>query len=248
MTKNEWRLYGDLAWLWPLWEDVNSYEHETELFVELVKTQAKIDVNTILDIGCGGGKNSYWLKKHFTVTGIDISEAMLSNARNLNPECEFVYGDMRDYNLERQFDAVFMNDSILYMTNRADLTAAFLNAYRHIKAGGVMICFAEYTKESFQQNATSVSPAQSRLKPPNLDVTFIENFYDPDPDDECFEFTLLYLIRENGLLRVEQDNHLFGLFPIDFWRSSLSEAGFQVSQHVLKIDESDLPTFVCLKS
>ncbi|MFC2164454.1 class I SAM-dependent methyltransferase [Acidobacteriota bacterium] len=247
MTENEWRLYGDLAWLWPLWEDVSIYEHETELYVELIKNQTKNDVRTVLDIGCGGGKHSYWLKKHFTVTGIDISEAMLSNAKKLNPECEFLYGDMRDFDLDRQFDSIFLNDSILHMANRTDLTVTFQNAYRHLKTGGIMICFAEYTRESFQQNATSVSRAQSRLKPPNLEITFIENLYDPDPEDDCFEYTLLYLIRESGRLTIEQDTHYCGLFPIDFWRYSLDEAGFQVSERILQIDDLDLPTFACLK-
>ncbi len=241
------RLYGELAWLWPLWEDVSIYERETELFAELINNHTKINAKTILDIGCGGGKNCYGLKRHFAVTGIDISETMLTQARKLNPECEFLCGDMRDFNLDRQFDSIFMNDSILYMANKADLIAALQNACRHIKSGGVMICFAEHTRERFQQNATSVSTAQSRLKPPNMDITIVENVHDPDPEDDCFESTLLFLIRENGRLRIEHDTHICGLFSIDFWRSSLSTAGFQVSEHILNIDELDLPTFACLK-
>jgi len=241
-------LYRDLAWLWPLWEDVGAYEHETDIFIRLIRNNSKIKAATMLDIGCGGGKHDFWLKKHFAVTGIDLSKAMLSLARELNPECEYCLGDMRNFNQEKEFDAVFMNDSIMYMATKEDLSAALKNGHCHLRKGGVMICFAEQTKERFVQNQTQVSPARSRLKPPNLEITFIENSYDPDPEDDSFEATFIYLIREKGSLKIEHDTHVLGLFPIDFWRSTLNGIGFNVQEQILRIDEIDLPTFVCLKT
>lgn len=46
----------------------------------------------MLDIGCGGGKNVFNLKGKFSVTGVDLSPAMLAQARLLNPESVFVLG------------------------------------------------------------------------------------------------------------------------------------------------------------
>jgi trans-aconitate methyltransferase len=68
----------------------------------------------LLDIGCGGGKNVLNLKRQFAVTGVDLSSAMLAQAKELNPECMFVQGDMRTFRLDRTFDAVLMDDALSY--------------------------------------------------------------------------------------------------------------------------------------
>lgn len=44
--------------------------------------------------------NVFNLKRQFDVTGIDPSTAMLAQAKELNPECSFVLGDMRTFRLE----------------------------------------------------------------------------------------------------------------------------------------------------
>ena len=73
---------------------------------------SKIEVETLLHLGCGGGHNDYTFKKHFKVTGVDISENMLKLARKLNSEVTYYYGDMRDIKLTGCFDAVTILDSI----------------------------------------------------------------------------------------------------------------------------------------
>ncbi len=241
------RLYSDLAWLWPMWGDVEEYGPETDRCVEFMTRFAAIEARTLLDMGCGGGKNACHFKKRFEVTGIDISENMLANARALNPECTFRLGDMRCIDLNGRFDAVFINDSVNYMTTKEDLLALFTNARRHLRDGGVMVVSPDYCKESFRQNATRISHAASATKPENLDVVFIENDYDPDPEDDTYEATIVYLIREDGKLRIEHDFHLCGLFSLDVWRRSLAEAGFEVREEGRDGGYTkDLPTFVCV--
>ncbi len=44
----------------------------------------------------------YHYKKHFKVTGVDLSEAMLKKAQVKNPECFYFVGDMRDYKSEKK--------------------------------------------------------------------------------------------------------------------------------------------------
>lgn len=236
------RLYKDLAWLWPLWEDVKVYRRESEQFARLIRKHSRIKVHCLLDIGCGGGKNDFYLKKHFAVTGIDKSNAMLANAKKLNPECEYLRRDMRNFNLRRRFDSVFINDAIIYMTNRTDLLKAFQMAFKHLRAGGVMISYPDRCKERFKQNETTVWTA----KRGDMDLTFIENNYDPDPKDETFETTFVYLIRKKGKLRVEQDFHQCGLFSVYMWRRLLKKTGFEVIEEKHE-DSGDVPVFVCVK-
>jgi SAM-dependent methyltransferase len=238
-----YRLYNDLAWIWPIWGSVEEYLEECELFARLFRERATGEVRTLLDVGCGGGKNAFHLKKDFKLTGIDISEAMLANAKRLNPDCEFLIGDMRTLDLGRQFDAVYLNDSIAYMMTEDDLLSAFRTARRHLRPGGAMVVIAEVTKETFRQNRTTVSISEAE----DLEITVIENNYDPDPDDNTYETTFVYLLREDGKLTIEHDQHVVGIFSIDVWRRLLKDAGFEITEHTHRLSGEDYCAFSCLK-
>jgi 2-polyprenyl-3-methyl-5-hydroxy-6-metoxy-1,4-benzoquinol methylase len=67
----------------------------------------------ILDIGCGTGRHSIELSKRgYTVTGIDLSESQLKQARfkssQQNLEIEFQKQDARIFNFSEEFDLVIM--------------------------------------------------------------------------------------------------------------------------------------------
>lgn len=137
ISKDQRRLYSDLAWTWPIISPPEHYIEEAEDFRRTIMAHARIPAATLLDLGCGGGHNDWTLKKHFQVTGVDISPEMLELAARLNPEAEYLQGDMRTVRLGRLFDAVVIADSIDYMLTEVDLRAAFVTAYEHLKPGGV---------------------------------------------------------------------------------------------------------------
>ncbi|MCK4723350.1 MAG: class I SAM-dependent methyltransferase, partial [Dehalococcoidia bacterium] len=169
------RLYSDLAWVWPIISPPEDYIEETEQLCKIIREHSQLEVTTLLNLGCGGGHNDYTLKKHFNVTGVDASGAMLELARQLNPEVTYSVGDMRTMWLEKTFDAVTIFDSINYMLTMEDLRAAFVTAYKHLKPGGVFLTLVEETPEHFQQNRTQCT-THSRG---DIEITFIENAYDP---------------------------------------------------------------------
>lgn len=223
--QNTHRLYTDLAWLWPLWGDANTeYAHYCQHVSALIRQYAPGPTNTLLDIGCGGGKNILNLKLDFQVTGLDLSPNMLAQAQALNPQCTFVQGDMRTFRLDQIFDAVLMDDAISHMHCRDDFIAAFRTAYHHLKVGGVLIATPDVTTETFPQNRTTSTPACGD----GVEVVFVENVYDPDPTDEHYETTILYLIREHGRLRIETDHWTLGIFSLETWRQVLGDVGFRV--------------------
>ena len=242
------RLYSDLAWLWPRWGDPTiEYAHYCAHVVRLIEQHAQRPVTSLLNIGCGGGKNALSLKERYQVTGLDLSPAMLELAKTLNPSCEFIEGDMRSFSLGRTFDAILMDDGISYMASHDDLLAAFQVAFSHLNPGGVMVTTPDVTTETFLQNQTVATPAIGQAKPDNIDIVFIENMYDPDPTDEHYEITMLFLIRENGVLRIETDRHTLGLFSLDTWRQTLSEVGFAVHEGKYVDDENKYAIFACTK-
>ena len=180
------------------------------------------------------------------MTGVDISDSMLSLARQLNPEVNYLTGDMRSVRLGQLFDAVTIFDSIGYMCTPESLKAAFMTAFSHIRPGGVFYTEIEEWREKFVQNKTYHSIHQRD----DIEITFIQNYYDPNPDDNSYEGNFIYMIRRSGDLSIESDCHLLGLFEFDLWPRLLREIGFEVNQVKSQIKDpfgDYVPSFVCVK-
>lgn len=241
------RLYNELAWIWPLWGDAHEYATFCEGMVGLIYRYARRDVKTLLNLGCGGGKNVFNLKERFAVTGLDLSKAMLENAHALNPECHFIIADIRDFSLSQKFDAILVDDGIAYMTSEAELAAVFDCAYAHLSPGGVMLVGPDDTTETFVQNKSVVTQANKDTKHNDTDVVIVENRYDPDPKDSVIDALMIFIIRENGKLRIEYDMHTLGLFPPATWKRLLRKSGFET--HEAEYDENGRVSivFACVK-
>jgi SAM-dependent methyltransferase len=193
------RLYRDLAWIWPIIRPAQDYVTEIEQLVHILREHSRIEIKTLLHLGCGGGHHDFALKKYFKVTGIDISEAMLELARKLNPEVTYYLGDMRSTRLGTRFDVVVIFDSINYILTRQELSATCKTAFEHLNPGGVIVIIAEVTKECFQQNRTICSVHSQG----DIEVVFIQNYYDPDPLDTTYEANFVFLIRQRGKFTIE---------------------------------------------
>jgi SAM-dependent methyltransferase len=103
--RTKWCSYSKLAWTELILASPEEYSEETEQYISIIKEHSKIEVRTLLHLGCGAGGNDYTFKKHYKVTGVDISENMLEIARCLNPEVVYYHGDMRTIELGECFDA-----------------------------------------------------------------------------------------------------------------------------------------------
>jgi len=245
--KDTRRLYHDLSWIWPIISLPEDYIEETEFFSHAIKEKAGIEARTLLHFGCGGGRNDFTFKKHFDVTGVDISDEMLKLARELNPGSAYIHGDMRSIRLGRTYDCVVALDSVNYMNTEEDLIDLFKTAHEHLNPGGVFLTVVEESRERFKQNRT-ISSTHSRDDTP---ITFIENSFDPDPNDNHFEMTFIYLVRDKGNHEIFTDSHIWGLFKMDTWHRLLKGAGFSVQElefaHSTFLEDKFLPMFVCLK-
>ena len=241
------RLYGDLAWTWPIISPVEDYLEETELFIRVIKGHAGIEIKSLLNLGCGGGHHDYYFKKSFGVTGVDLSEKMLGLAGKLNPEAVYRHGDIRTVRLNEGFDSVALLDAAAYLTTVEELRRVFVTAREHLKPGGVFLTIPELTVEKFKQNQIECTTRSQG----EVEITFIENYYDPDPEDTSFEVTLVYLIRRQGRLQVETDFHLCGIFRLETWLELLKETGFEVRQmkfeHSIFKEGEHCPLLVCTK-
>ncbi len=245
MNKNMQRLYKDLSWTWPIISPPEEYDEEGQAIFDKIIEYAAIETNSLLNLGCGGGNMDWFLKREFQITGVDLSENMLTIARKLNPEIEYIKGDMRDIRLDKKFDAVMIHDSINHILTLKDLKKVFDTAYYHLKKDGLVITFVEMWPERFEQNMVQTLHGEED----DIEITFIEHYYDSDPDDSIYECTFIYLIRRSGNLAVEHDHHLFGIFPLDDWDETIGSSGFKVERlnYVHFGGKDKFPMFIGIK-
>jgi SAM-dependent methyltransferase len=207
---------------------------------------------TLLHLGSGGGSLDFHLKKSFSVTGVDLNKPMAEHAKSVNPEVEYVIGDMRSVRLEKSFDAVLVHDAIAYMTSSWDLRQVYETARAHLRPGGVLVSLPEQLRERFVQHETWCRtiarrkgevvadfegiPQKARSKgviaavqDADLIVTTTEVKFDPDPSDSTFEAAFVYLIRRKGKLEVKSDVHTMGIFSLEEFLQAARGAGFEVN-------------------
>lgn len=216
--------YSDLAWTEYIIASPADCADEAGFYVSLIRESSRTETKSLLHLGCGAGCYDYTFKRHFRVTGVDISEEMLELAGKTNPEVAYVHGDMRSVDLGERFDAVIIPDSIDYMATLPDLRKAVNAACRHLAPGGVLLITAK-TREEFLENNFCYTGARD-----DVEVTIFENNYIPKRYPSTYEATLVYLIREKGRLSIHTDRHRLGLFSQDEWLSLLGDAGLEVTQ------------------
>ena len=216
------RLYDDLASWWPVMSDPASYAEEAAIFRHALEATAAPPLQTMLEMGSGGGNNASHLKNHFLLTLVDRAPGMLDVSRARNPECEHIQGDMRSVRLGRTFDVVFIHDAIVYMTSKADLREALETAHVHCRRGGTALFVPDWTKESFTPSTTCGGHDGD-----GRSMRYVQWCRDPDPTDDTYLTSFAYLLQEGGgPVRIEQDEHVAGLFGRDTWLGLMADVGF----------------------
>ena len=230
------RLYTDLAWVWPFVSPPEDYPEEVAMFRARFARHGVPDGAPVLHLGCGGGSIDWHLKRHYRVTGVDLSPGMLAHAKNLNPEVEYLEGDIRDVRLGREFAAVLLHDAAAYMTTPEDLRAAYRTAVAHLAPSGVLVTPPEELRSRFRQHRVQAETHERGERA----VTTVTVDFDPDPSDTWFEQTYVFLIRQAGQpLHVETDTHRCGLYDLDEILKLLREVGFE--PQVERWELADLP-------
>ena len=217
------RLYRDLSYLWPRISPREDHAEDALRWRQELRKRLGPGRHAILELGCGGGHTLSHLTDEFEAVAVDLSPAMLELSRRLNPGVAHHLGDMRYFRLGRQFNAVLIHDAVSYLLSPSDISSTIATARAHLKPGGVLIMNPDWFTETFP--GTSVFHwirGQGELE-----LTFIEHLSDPDPEDTTIESVFLFILKEAGILRVEQDRHQTGLFSVSTWLELMEQGGFQ---------------------
>jgi SAM-dependent methyltransferase len=229
------KMYNELASWWPLLSPAADYEEEAAFYQRALEESSAGPLQTVLELGSGGGHNASHLKRRFAMVLVEPSNGMREVSRTLNPECEHIAGDMRHVRLGRQFDAVFVHDAVCYMTTQSELRMAMDTAFLHCRPGGVVLFAPDYVRENFRPG-TDHGGSDDGMR----SLRYLEWTWDPDRSDSTYVVDYAYLLRtDDGVVRVEQDRHIEGLFARGDWLRLLAEAGFEKVRAV-PLEHSDL--------
>ena len=120
------------------------YEATVDFYYEILKREG-LRPRTVVDLACGTGSVTAILaKKGLRVTAVDLSEEMLTVAREKAMELEnqplFLCQNLAQLYLPRAVDmAVCALDSLDYITDPDDCKEAIRRVYKYLNPGGIFI-------------------------------------------------------------------------------------------------------------
>lgn len=144
-------MYDRVADLYDAIYSFKSYEKEAEKLHELLQKHKRSPGNELLDVACGTGGHIAYLKRYYSVEGLDISAPMLRLARKKHPGVVFYRRDMTSFNLRKQFDVVTcLFSAIGHVKTKHRLDLAVRAMARHLKPSGVLVIEPWPTPDQWQ--------------------------------------------------------------------------------------------------
>lgn len=116
-----------------------------EKAVDFYRAEADRQGGCVLELGCGTGHKLIPIASDgHPCLGLELSPDMLAEARRKaderGVEVEWVQGDMREFDLGRTFDLVFIAaNSLLHLHEAEDLVDCFRSVRRHLAPGARLI-------------------------------------------------------------------------------------------------------------
>jgi SAM-dependent methyltransferase len=188
-----------------MYSDGRHYDAQYRNYIEDIPfylRQAERYGDPVLELACGTGRIAVPLAQQgFQVTGLDISEPMLSQARQkaatLGVSVDWIQADMRSFSLSRRFALIFIAfNSISHLHDRESLEAFFSCIRAHLAEDG------RFVVGVFNPRLDLL------LREPWRRYPFAEY---PDPDGRG-----IVTITENNLYdKASQVNHISCYYQID---------------------------------
>jgi 2-polyprenyl-3-methyl-5-hydroxy-6-metoxy-1,4-benzoquinol methylase len=148
-------------------EIMNSFKMDFSLYEDLIEI---LKPESILELGCGMGRLfPIFLKEAKIITGIDLSDEMLSKARqsyakrNLdNIVVEFINDDMRSFRIDKKYDLIVIALSVLkHLSTNEERFYALKNARNHLNKDGFI--FIDHTPFLYASTSTDWIDAVNSL-------------------------------------------------------------------------------------
>ena len=188
---------------------------------------------SLLDLGCGTGEHLDLLRRAgFRCTGIDISDNMLSIARERFPlGIEFTSMNMTDIDYDNEFDMVIsLFGSFNYLTHDTHIESLLVKTRKALKPGGLGVFEIWNT------------PPLIKIKKKDIDLVSVTNYMGAEikrergfklwnnMDKTVVEVNYRYTITGEQETKTMRDRHIMRTFTTDEIRTFLIKAGFAVKK------------------
>ncbi|MFI1933100.1 class I SAM-dependent methyltransferase [Streptomyces sp. NPDC020330] len=95
---------------------------------------------SLIDFGCGTGRDIAFLSEHYACIGVDLLPAMVEHARRVRPELDVRLGDMRTVRLPERADVVVcLGNSLAYVHDNDGIAQVFDTFAAHVRPGGLLV-------------------------------------------------------------------------------------------------------------
>lgn len=221
--------YGSFADIYDRIMDSVDYEGWADYVEQLLKMHpTKFSVEKIIDLACGTGSSTLpFARRGYKVTGIDLSEAMLKQAREKTwrqgLQVNYLLQDIRSLKLTGMYDlALLFQDGLNYILCEKELAETFRGIYQIINAGGLFIF--DLTRPGLRYTDKKGSTCVAELEELTL---IMESSYETSEDLWSARLTV-FQETEHGLYKKYREEHREKDYDPDKVKEILNRTGFYV--------------------
>lgn len=176
----------------------------------------------LLLLACGTGGHIPYFKHEYRVSGLDLSEDMLGLARKKFPGVPFHLGDLINFTLAADFDAIIcLYGSIGFVKTVDNLRASMQRIAAHLRPGGVALITPWSTVEEFQELLVV-----DAVDKPDLKIARMEQVRLKAP--KLVEVTFHHLLGKGLDVTYHKQAMEIGLFTRQEYISAMADAGLRV--------------------
>lgn len=201
----------------------------------------------ILDLCCGTGQlANYFLRKGYSVCGIDISESMLKYAIKLNSDyiengqADFLVGDASNFKLDEEFSVVFSTyDALNHLESEEHLKMCFKSVYNVTEENGLFI-FDLNTRKGLSRYDGSLSLSNDEKQ-----FNMSQSFYDPSRNKAMTKYSGFVKTKKEPYYLKYEETIYNTIFEMNQVKSLLVKTGWKdirftnVSNLQLELDDPE---------
>ncbi|MDF3290305.1 class I SAM-dependent methyltransferase [Streptomyces silvisoli] len=215
------------------------YTWDTEFWCSFAESVGR----DVLELAAGTGRLSVPMAvRGLDVVALDISPSMLARARakvTTPQRARFLTGDMRDFDLDRQFDLVLLAcSSVCHLLSDDDAKRCFDSVRRHLQAGGT---FALDLAAPQRETSTADGSWRPRFRYPDPAGTgevVVSGRRRYDPTTRLLTDELDYEFVADG--RVERATRVSRMYPFEELVSLLERSALHVVESYGGFDRQPL--------
>ena len=232
--------YSFLASVYDLLNSDYDYDKYADFLDTEIRANEKVKSSLVLDLACGTGKITFALRDlGYNMTGIDLSEEMLSQAidicydNNVN-DILWLCQDMREFELYGTVDAcVCCLDSVNYLTKLDDVKKCFSLVHNYLIPDGVFIfdINTPYRFENVYGNNDYILEDEGSL-------LAWHNEYN-EKSKICKFYLSIFAENEDGLYERSDEIQKEKCYSMKQIKAILSECGFELIKVYGDLDKKD---------